>query len=163
MRLFPIAQAFPPFPPTATTQPSASVPAQRLHTIAHLRCAASVKCQASWLPDPSLLLPVRAVTLIRRAECYQKVPLGQQISCKSLLICYVCFQREKGDSFVPGLAPGSCYSRFGMSQDTEMGRLGADSADYLLIAGGTERTWNSLVATSYFLNNCFRPFFLFLF
>lgn len=111
-----------------------------VHTITHLRCAASVKCQTSWLPDPGLLLLIKAVTLIRKAECSQKVPLGQQISWKSLLICYICFQRAKRRFFCSGLAPSSCYSRFGASRDTAIGRLGAESAEYLLITGGTERT-----------------------
>lgn len=62
-------------------------------TITHLHGAASVKCQSGLLCLTLLDAPVQAVTPIRKAECSQKVPLGQQVGCKSLLICYICFQR----------------------------------------------------------------------
>lgn len=52
-------------------------------------------------PRPSSL-PSKAVTLIRKAECSQKVPLGQLISCKSLLICYICFWRAERRFFCSG-------------------------------------------------------------
>lgn len=126
-------------------------------SIEHLHCAV---CQvpdqlAAW---PCLLLPIKAMSLIRKSESSQKVPLGQQISCKSLLICYICFQRAKRRFFCSGAGPSPCYGRFSVSPDTAIRHLAAESAEYLLITGGTERTWNSLV-TDLFWNNCFpHPF-----
>lgn len=50
-----------------------------------------------------------------------------------------------------------------MSPDAAIRRLAAESAEYLLITGGTERTWNSLVTDLLLLEQLLPPFLFLLF
>lgn len=109
------------------------------------------------LPDPACCFPSKLRPSLGKLNALRKYHWGNKSVVRAYWSVTFVFNVQKGDSFVTGLAPSSCYSRFSASPDTAIGRLTAESAEYLLITGGTERTWNSLVTNLLLLEQLFPP------
>lgn len=140
--------------------PQLSLKHSSLPKVCTHNCTPSLQASSA---RPACCFPSKLWPSLGKLNAPRKYYWGNKSVVRAYWSVTFVFNVQKGDSFVPGLAPSSCYSRFSVSPDTAIRRLAAESAEYLLITGGTERTWNSLVTDLLFLEQLFPPFLLFLF